>query len=136
MKSMLKLIFATVLLPVLLTGCPWYWNSETMTLAWNPQYAPYDSEIRDIRNAYHLKRLQPGMTREEVYTIMGMPDRYDRYETVERDYVAVFYYYTDTKAEEGAASRNECTPVVIRNGKLTGWGYDYLKKIKEYKNLR
>jgi hypothetical protein len=114
----------------------WYWNPETVTLAWNPEYEPRDSEIEDAKNNYNLQRLQPWMTREDVYSIMGMPDSYAHYETVDRDYVAVFYYYTQTKVDDGAAAKNEVTPVVIRNGKLVGWGAAYLKSIPEYTELR
>ena len=120
----------------LLSGCPLYWNKETMTLAWYPQYQPFDTEVEDAKNNLNLKRLEPGMTREDVYTIMGMPDLYDMYETVDRHYVAVFYYYTSTKVRDGAAAKNECTPVVIRNGKYVGRGYDYLKTLEEYKYLK
>ena len=110
-----------LLMMLVICGCPWYWNHESMTLAWNPQYAPLDPEIEDAKNQYNLKRLIKGMTRNDVYGVMGMPDVYADYETVDRDYVAVFYYYTDTKVNDGAAARNEVTPLVIRNGKLTGW---------------
>jgi outer membrane protein assembly factor BamE (lipoprotein component of BamABCDE complex) len=118
------------------SGCPFYFNKESMTLAWNPQYQPLTSEIEDSRNIYNLKKLQKGMTREDVYTIMGMPDLYDMYETVDRDYLAVFYYYTYTRVDDGAAAKNECTPVVIRNGKLVGWGNEFLKKQNEFLYLR
>lgn len=121
---------------VVLSGCPFFWNKETVTLAWNPQYQPFDWEIEDTKNLYHLKQLQPGMTREDVYAIMGMPDLYDMYETVDRDYLAVFYYYTRTRVNDGAPAKNECTPVVIRNGKLAGWGYEYLETLDEFAYLR
>jgi hypothetical protein len=107
-----------------------------MTLAWNPQYQPLTWEVEDAKNAYNLKRLEPGMSREDVYAVMGMPDLYDMYETVDRNYVAVFYYYTRTQINDGAAAKNECTPVVIRNGKLVGWGYPYLEKLKEFQYLK
>lgn len=135
MKRVLITAVFVAMLPIL-GGCPWYWNHETMTLAWNPQYEPFDSEIEDARNTYNLERLLRGMTREDVYTIMGMPDLYGRYETVDRDYVSVFYYYTATQVDDGAAARNEVTPLVIRNGKLVGWGVEYLQSIPEYRQVR
>lgn len=135
MKNIIRgvILFCSV---TVFTGCPFYFNKESMTLAWNPQYQPMTWEIEDTRNIYNLKKLKPGMTREDVYTILGMPDLYDMYETVDRDYVAVFYYYTHTQVDDGAAAKNECTPVVIRDGKLVGWGYGYLKELEEYKYLR
>ncbi len=122
----------SALLTIILSGCPFYWNRESVTLKWDPRYEPLTFEVEDIKNHYNLQRLVPGMSREEVYEIMGMPDIYGIYETVNRDYVAVFYYYTDTRVNEGAAAKDECTPVVIRNGLLTGWGNDYLRGLKEY----
>lgn len=132
----ITLVCVMIMTAVFCSGCPFYFNKESMTLAWNPQYQPLTSEIEDSRNIYNLKKLQKGMTREDVYTIMGMPDLYDMYETVDRDYLAVFYYYTYTRVDDGAAAKNECTPVVIRNGKLVGWGNEFLKKQKEFMYLR
>lgn len=130
------LVCVMIMTAVICSGCPFYFNKESMTLAWNPQYQPFTWEIEDTRNLHNLKKLQAGMSREDVYTIMGMPDLYDMHETVDRDYLAVFYYYTHTKVDDGAASKNECTPVVIRDGKLVGWGYEYLEKQEEFTYLR
>lgn len=127
---------AMIITAMICTGCPFYFNQESMTLAWNPQYQPMTWEIEDSRNLHNLRKLKPGMSREDVYMAMGMPDLYDMYETVDRDYLAVFYYYTHTKVNDGAAAKNECTPVVIRDGKLAGWGYEYLKQQKESAYLK
>ncbi|MFZ5572215.1 MAG: DUF3192 domain-containing protein [Thermodesulfobacteriota bacterium] len=128
----IRLILKALASAMLLTGCMFYWNEDTKTLKWEPQYEPLTYEMEDLTNQYHLQRLVTGMSRDEVYEVMGMPDIYGMYENVNRDYVAVFYYYTGTRVNEGAAAREECTPVVLRNGVLIGWGNDFLKGLKEY----
>ncbi|MBU1172209.1 MAG: DUF3192 domain-containing protein [Proteobacteria bacterium] len=105
-----------------LCGCPFYWNHDTKTLAWDPQSEPLLSDIEDVRNLYNLKCLEKGMERDEVYSIMGMPDLYGQFQSRDEDDMDVFFYYTRTAVDDGSATVEECTPLVLKNGKLEGWG--------------
>ena len=105
-----------------LCGCPVYWNHDAKAVAWQPQNEPLAWEIEDTKNQYNIKKLEKGMTTEDVYRIMGMPDLYAQYESSEDDVASVFYYYTKTDIDDGSATGGECTPLVISNGKLKGWG--------------
>lgn len=111
-----------VLLMVGLCGCPFFWNHDTKSLAFKPQSEPLGSDIEDARNRYNLKRLERGMDREEIYRIMGMPDLYGRHATRDEVDMDVFFYYTQTRIDDGYATAEECTPLILRNGRLEDWG--------------
>ena len=69
-----------------------------------------------------LNKLRVGMTKQEVLKIMGNP--------VEEEYNKpdVWYYYIDTKWHDTFTTRDECTPLVFKNGKLLGWGNNYFNE--------
>lgn len=73
-----------------------------------------------------LDALRVGMTKQEVIDTVGEPLRDEIFNKPE-----VWYYYTDLKWSDGRISSDECTPLVFKNGRLAGWGNDYLKdKVK------
>jgi len=39
--------------------------------------------------------------------------------------IEVLWYHTDVKAEDDAITDDELTPVVLTDGRVTGWGWDY-----------
>ncbi|GAB6095198.1 hypothetical protein JCM14469_14500 [Desulfatiferula olefinivorans] len=117
-----RIILLLILLSVGLCGCPFFWNHDTKTLAWNPQSEPLASDIEDARNRYNLDRLERGMDREEIYRIMGMPDLYGRDVTRDEADMDIFFYYTRTRIDDGYATAEECTPLILKNGRLEDWG--------------
>ena len=43
----------------------------------------------------------------------------------------ILFYYTQRKRFDGTMKRDECTPVVIKNEKLVGWGeyfYEWIQR--------
>ena len=74
------------------------------------------------QNLHHLKK---GMTKSEVLSIMGKPLENEVYNTAN-----TWYYFTEVKWSDGYITRDECTPVFFKDGKLAGWGQ------KEYKKSR
>ena len=56
------------------------------------------------------------MTKQEVLDVMGKP--------LEEDLCSpnVWYYYTKSAWHDGFATRDECMPVMFKDGKLIGWG--------------
>lgn len=80
--------------------------------------------IEERRNNRNLEQLKRGMTKEEVLNIMGEPLKDEkRYRDPD-----VWFYYTETKWSDGNATRDECTPLVFKDGRLIGWGKKYYKK--------
>ena len=50
---------------------------------------------------------------------------------VGRKNIEVLYYYTDLKATDGAITEDELTPLVFADGKLAGWGHDFLRDYRK-----
>jgi len=102
-------------------------------------------------NRRNLLKLSVGMTKEQATAIMGHKSGGGRFgePTVNSPYKSeilpgkdktfeVLYYYTDIESNVYTANPatipyNELTPLVFDNGKLIGWGADFLEDIKKYK---
>jgi hypothetical protein len=102
-------------------------------------------------NRRNLLKLSVGMTKEQTLAIMGNKSGGGRFgePTVNSPYKSeilqgkdktfeVLYYYTDIKsaiyiANPATITDDELTPLVFDNGKLIGWGVDFLEDIKKYK---
>jgi hypothetical protein len=69
----------------------------------------------------NILRLQIGMSREEVISLMGQPERQEIHAGVE-----FLIYQTDTRQEEGW----NLTPVGLVDGRVTGWGRVYYEAAK------
>lgn len=74
-------------------------------------------------NKEKLDVLRVGMTKQEVLNAVGEPLRDEIFNKPD-----IWYYYTDLKWSDGRISSDECTPLVFKNGRLAGWGIDYLKE--------
>ncbi len=70
----------------------------------------------------NLMDLEPGMTKDEVTTIMGVPTLSELYETVDGDLVSILYYRTHKQESTLLSIKDVCTPVVFVDGQLVGWG--------------
>jgi hypothetical protein len=102
-------------------------------------------------NRRNLLKLSVGMTKEQATAIMGHKSGGGRFgePTVNSPYKSeilpgkdktfeVLYYYTDIESNVYTANpatipANELTPLVFDNGKLIGWGADFLEDIKKLK---
>ncbi len=122
-------------------------------------YEPYEtvSDLKPVvRKFISLNQIQKGMTPAEVKAVLGsqivigyeMPDiTQERYKPVvidnpyrSEDYVKgsrqyrIEYYLTCIRASDDVVTDDELTPLIFENDKLTGWGWDFLERIKELKN--
>jgi hypothetical protein len=49
----------------------------------------------------------------------------------------VLFYYTDLRERDNKITDDELTPVVFRDGRIVGIGYDYLgERVPKYKGIR
>ena len=98
MKKITRL-FSLVLFTVILAGCSW-------------------SEIsRNIKNS---EQLRVGMTKEQVLQIMGETLKNASFH--EED---VWHYFIRVNWYDGLYTRDECMPLVFKDGKLIGWGTEF-----------
>ena len=96
------LIFAAVLVCTVLCGCT----------------TAGDDAQKNVANS---KSLRVGMTKQQVLEIMGEPLKDEVF--CQPD---LWYYYTGTVWADGLITADECTPLVFENGKLIGWGNNFL----------
>jgi hypothetical protein len=100
-------------------------------------------------NRRNLLKLSVGMTKEQALAIMGNKSGGGRFgePTVNSPYKSeilqgkdktfeVLYYYTDVESTVYTANPatildDELTPLIFDNGKLIGWGADFLEDIKK-----
>ncbi len=69
-----------------------------------------------------LLTLTTGMAQEQVTTVMGVPERSELYESADGSMVSILYYLTEDKGAAIMTLKDECTPLVLINGQLVGWG--------------
>jgi len=81
----------------------------------------------DMINRSNLNKLEVGMNKEQVTSIMGKPYQREVYGAEE------YWFYETEKKEEYRSQSQYLTPVVFNNGKLVGWGRNYwVEKEKKY----
>jgi outer membrane protein assembly factor BamE (lipoprotein component of BamABCDE complex) len=83
------------------------------------------------RNNENLLKLEMGMSKEDVLAVMGKPILNEAYQSLQGRSVVIYFYYTQRKWADGNYTKDECTPVVIENGKLVGWGDEFYKSKME-----
>jgi len=77
------------------------------------------------RNRRGVDLLRQGMTRDEVRAVLGEPLANESYHEPD-----VWHYYTQRRWADGAITRDECTPVVFADGRVVGWGHDFLRQYR------
>ncbi|MCL1088484.1 DUF3192 domain-containing protein [Shewanella profunda] len=83
------------------------------------------------KNRNNLTQLSLGMTKDQVMIIMGNADFSEAYiqngDTNKE--VLVLFYRTQHTQSDGKTTKDECTPIVISNNALVGWGETAYGKI-------
>lgn len=122
------------------------------------QKLPKKPELSDIRsyNQQNLLKITLGMSRDSVIDMMGGQKTIQTYyliglygikkqdQIVSNPYsrdllkdksnnnIEIIWYFTDIKKADGAITKDELTPIILENNKVTGigWGYyeDYSKR--------
>ncbi|MDD5728956.1 MAG: DUF3192 domain-containing protein [Victivallales bacterium] len=76
-------------------------------------------------NVEKSRDLRIGMTKQQVLKIMGEPVKNQKYVSPD-----VWFYYTCPQWIDGLTTEDECLPLVFRDGKLIGWGWEYYEKAR------
>lgn len=102
------------------------------------------------KNRNNLLSLSPGMSKQEVLSVMGTkteldtrgvrfnnPYRVDSVQLDNGDYIEIIFYHTEEKnGNILAVSDDELTPLVLKNSKLIGWGWTFLNQNTYKSELR
>lgn len=81
-------------------------------------------------NRDEIARLESGQALSTIMNTMGTPD-FDESLKLGSETYRVLYYRTHRKVADGMTTRDECTPLVFRNGELVGWGDNQIKVLLE-----
>ncbi|QYJ77831.1 DUF3192 domain-containing protein [Shewanella acanthi] len=87
------------------------------------------------KNRNNLVKLSLGMSKDQVMTLMGTADFSEAYiqkgqAMAEADKeVLVLFYRTQHSRSDNKTTKDECTPIVLSNNALVGWGETAYSKI-------
>ena len=78
--------------------------------------------ISQFENFEKSANLRVGMTKAQVREIMGEP--------LDVNFAKpdIWYYYIQTRWNDGQTTIDECMPLVFKNDKLVGWGNEFYNK--------
>lgn len=105
------------------------------------------SQIR-ADNREKLLNLSAGSSKQEVLEIMGTETRRAKDGTVvtnphrtemyraKGSVFELLLYYTDVQKADGAITDDELTPIVIKDGKVDGWGWSYWNEVVQKYEIR
>lgn len=119
---MLARIFAATAVAICLSGC---------VIAIDGQHEfDEDSDWKKTQriNQQQLNNLTVGMSAEDIRGLMGTPDFTESF-TKDGEMVQVLFYRTHHVKSDGKTTKEECTPLIFKQGKLSGWGekaYHYI----------
>jgi hypothetical protein len=115
------LVICALTSPLLLSGCVISVGGD------GDGYYGQDWEKRETNNRRHISELDTDMTLESISNRMGLADFDESHQQNSDDY-RVLYYRTQRLADDGMTTKDECTPLVFKNGRLTGWGNSALRE--------
>ena len=96
--------------------------------SWDKDDPQYD-QIHDERgNSQTIAQLNLNADFESVRNKLGTPDFTERW-TEDGDQYQVLFYRTQRVHADGMTTKDECTPIVFKNGSLIGTGQLALDKV-------
>lgn len=72
-------------------------------------------------NQQTLAKLTLGTSIAQVESLMGTPDFSEAFDS-KGQAVQVLFYRTQHRHSDGQTTRDECTPLIFKEGSLVGWG--------------
>ena len=87
------------------------------------------------KNRANLTKLSLGMPKDQVMILMGTADFSEAYiqqnaqQGESNKEVLVLFYRTQRNNGDGKTTKDECTPIVLSNNALVGWGETAYSKI-------
>jgi hypothetical protein len=89
--------------------------------------------VRAYENTKKLADMRRDMSTEQVATLMGPPDKIDRYQGKNNETVLSYLYITKSLDDYTSRgwSEDNFTPFVFVNDRLSGWGWNHLRTVAE-----
>lgn len=78
-------------------------------------------EDRQHKNRRIIADLDLDISAEQVKSRLGVPD-FNELIKRDNDVYQVLFYRTHRERGDGKTTKEECTPLVLKNGALVGWG--------------
>lgn len=109
------LMIAALVVPLTLSGC-------VLSVDGKGDYSYHsDWDDRQTENRSAISDLNTGIKISAVKRDMGTADFNELYQRGDDEY-QVLFYRTHRSKGDGITTKDECTPLVFKNGKLFGWG--------------
>lgn len=86
---------------------------------------------RETFNQKQIGTLNLGVTKDEVIRLLGSPDISEA-KQIDSGEVQVLFYRTHHVKSDGITTRDECTPLLFKDDKLTAWGADAYSDYQSY----
>ncbi|WP_411360445.1 DUF3192 domain-containing protein [Pseudidiomarina sp. YC-516-91] len=87
---------------------------------------------RETFNLKQIGQLNLGLSKEDVIRVLGSPDISEAKATPAGEEVLVLFYRTHHVKSDGITTRDECTPLLFKNGSLIAWGADAYEDYQEF----
>lgn len=87
---------------------------------------------RETFNLKQIGRFDLGLLKDDVIRLLGSPDISEAKATADGEEVLVLFYRTHHVKSDGITTRDECTPLLFKNGSLIAWGAD---AYEDYQNF-
>ncbi len=81
----------------------------------------HNFDDREYENRQKIARLQLNSSFNEVQSTFGVADFNEVYQKAGES-IQVLYYRTNRKHKDGLTTKDECTPLIFKNGLLVSWG--------------
>ncbi|SDI57203.1 Outer membrane protein assembly factor BamE, lipoprotein component of the BamABCDE complex [Ferrimonas sediminum] len=92
------------------------WESDS----WDSDSSSHWKKL-ETENRKKLSQLSPGMSVDQVVALLGTAEFNEFYRQDDKD-VQVLFYRTHRTKGDGKTTKEECTAVVLEQGKVVGWG--------------
>ncbi|HEX5793879.1 MAG TPA: DUF3192 domain-containing protein [Rheinheimera sp.] len=120
---MLAKLFVAAALAVTLSGC-------VVAVGGDHDFERDDSSWKKTQryNQEQINKLTLQASAEDIRTLLGTPDFTESFNK-DGETVQVLFYRTHHQKSDGKTTKDECTPLVFKQNRLTGWGdkaYQYL----------
>lgn len=109
------LLAAAIFLPLTLTGCIISVDGDGVDTHYG------DWRDREEKNRKYISRLSTDMSFNQITAKLGTPDFNESFET-DGEQVQVLFYRTQRTHDDGVTTKDECTPLILKQGILVGWG--------------